>query len=72
MQRERSDVLVHRGAHARGVASDTVHMTATSSPPDIGEVAPDFELRDANGTNFHLADACAKQPLVVVFYRGHW
>jgi peroxiredoxin len=47
-------------------------MTATPSAPDIGEAAPDFELRDANGTNFHLADACTQHPLVVVFYRGHW
>jgi hypothetical protein len=41
-------------------------------PPEIGQVAPDFTLNDAAGGSFHLADACREQPLVLVFYRGHW
>lgn len=52
--------------------SDTGRMTATPSAPNVGDVAPDFTLPDANETSFHLAEACAKQPLVLVFYRGHW
>ena len=40
--------------------------------PNIGEAAPDYTLPDAHGETFHLADACAQRPFVLVFYRGHW
>jgi peroxiredoxin len=41
-------------------------------PPEIGAVAPDFTLSDADGVPRRLADLCAERPLVLVFYRGHW
>jgi peroxiredoxin len=41
-------------------------------PPALGESAPDFTLPDAAGASRRLADLCAEQPLVLVFYRGHW
>jgi peroxiredoxin len=46
-------------------------MTPTT-PPNLGETAPDFTLPDAAGAPFHLAERCAERPLVLVFYRGHW
>jgi len=33
--------------------------------------APDFTLEGTTG-RFHLADALAKGPVLLVFYRGHW
>ncbi len=45
---------------------------ATPLPPDVSTVAPDFTLPDTTGTARRLSDLCAEQPLVLVFYRGHW
>lgn len=41
-------------------------------PPNIGDVAPDFTLPDANEARRHLAELCSERPIVLVFYRGHW
>jgi peroxiredoxin Q/BCP len=41
-------------------------------PPEVSAVAPDFTLPDQDGTARRLADLCADEPLVLVFYRGHW
>ena len=41
-------------------------------PPEMGAVAPDFTLGDANGVTRRLSELCAEKPLVLVFYRGHW
>jgi hypothetical protein len=54
--------------HAVGEVARVVNIT----PPNITEVAPDFTLPDATDTPRRLADLCAAQPLVLVFYRGHW
>ena len=36
--------------------------------PKVGEVAPDFELRDANGQNpVHLSDFRQKKPVALIF-----
>ena len=40
-------------------------------PPAIGERAPDFTLRDQNGTRVSLAAQKGKK-VVLVFYRGYW
>src|SRR4051812_28482200 len=37
-----------------------------------GDKAPNFELPDAHGRNFILAERLAQGPAVVVFYRGRW
>jgi peroxiredoxin len=42
------------------------------APPNVTDVAPDFTLADATGSPRRLADLCAAQPLLMVFYRGHW
>jgi thioredoxin-dependent peroxiredoxin len=38
--------------------------------PVIGSIAPDFKLATADGQEFHLAEACRKKPVVLVFYPG--
>lgn len=38
----------------------------------VGDVAPDFELKDADGESFKLYDALNDGDVVVVFYRGAW
>lgn len=43
-----------------------------ATPPQPGEIAPDFELPDSTGAPQRLSDLCAESPVVVVFFRGHW
>jgi peroxiredoxin len=43
-----------------------------STPVGIGDFAPDFTLEDQNKNKVALADARAKSPVVLVFYRGYW
>ncbi|MFM8316307.1 MAG: redoxin domain-containing protein [Deltaproteobacteria bacterium] len=38
--------------------------------PVIGSMAPDFKLVKADGTQFHLAEACKQRPVVLIFYPG--
>ena len=38
----------------------------------VGDVAPDFRLRDIHGDNVALLDLLAKGPVVLGFYRGRW
>lgn len=42
------------------------------APPQPGETAPDFELPDSMGTPHRLSEFCASNPVVLLFYRGHW
>jgi peroxiredoxin len=39
---------------------------------NVGEVAPDFTLPDANGKPVHLAELLKNGPVVLTFYRGAW
>ena len=43
-----------------------------STPIGVGDIAPDFTLEDQNKNRVALADARAKSPVVLVFYRGYW
>ena len=38
-----------------------------TATPKVGELAPAFELADANGTRVKLADAVARGPVVLVW-----
>jgi peroxiredoxin len=38
----------------------------------VGDTAPVFTAKDQDGNSFSLADALAKGPVVVIFYRGQW
>ena len=40
--------------------------------PDIGQLAPDFELVDSAGAPRTLSALVANGPRVLIFYRGHW
>lgn len=37
-----------------------------------GQTAPEFTLRDWQGTLFDAAEILARGPLVLTFYRGSW
>jgi peroxiredoxin len=45
-------------------------MATRSRTASIGDAAPDFTLTDQRGTEFHLAEAIARGPTVLVFLRG--
>jgi AhpC/TSA family len=38
----------------------------------VGEKAPDFSLKDAEGAEVSLSGLLERGPLVLSFYRGHW
>lgn len=44
---------------------------AAPRPPAVGERAPDFALRDQNGTRVRLSAEEGRKS-VLVFYRGFW
>lgn len=43
-------------------------MTTPSRPLQVGDVAPDFTLRDQNGADVTLGELTAEKNVVVVFY----
>ena len=65
-------------ALAAGVMLACGHASAPAPAPDpwedfarvaptVGEVAPDFALRDLDGATVRLSDATARGPVVLVF-----
>jgi cytochrome oxidase Cu insertion factor (SCO1/SenC/PrrC family) len=51
-------------------------LTAADSPSDldrvtVGKAAPDFRLPDGDNKEHSLAERRG-EPVIVVFYRGHW
>ena len=41
--------------------------------PDIGEVAPDFEVLKSSSETYHLQQALGTgRNVLLFFYRGHW
>jgi peroxiredoxin len=45
-------------------------VSVHSRTATVGQPAPDFTLTDQDGGAFHLADATAEGPVVLVFLRG--
>ena len=45
-------------------------MPVRSRTATVGRRAPDFTLADQDGNEFHLTDAVAEGPVVLVFLRG--
>jgi peroxiredoxin len=41
-------------------------------PLEVGSEAPNFRGETQDGDWFHLQSALKQQPVVLVFYRGHW
>jgi peroxiredoxin len=50
----------------------TVTTEHTAHTPEVGEIAPDFEISDTTGARRRLSELVAQRPLVLIFYRGHW
>ncbi len=51
--------------------AETVKIERSKTEPlKVGEVAPDFTLLDQNGKKVTLSEA--KNPVLLVFYRGYW
>jgi hypothetical protein len=55
------------------------HAGRREAPPgidaraiEVGARAPPLELPTADGARWSLAEALARGPAVLVFYRGHW
>jgi hypothetical protein len=38
----------------------------------VGDIAPDFSLKNFNGAEVALSDLIDRGPVVLVFYRGRW
>ena len=49
-----------------GVAAEAARAVAT------GDTAPDFTLEDQTGRKLTLSAERGKQPVVLIFFRGHW
>lgn len=43
-----------------------------SSAIQVGDIAPNFSLRDQNNQTVNLSSARGNTPVVLVFYRGYW
>lgn len=59
------------------------HIPGASGAPQIGQKAPDFELKDTNGQKVSLAQLLTEpvdaarsgtrpKALLLIFYRGYW
>lgn len=46
--------------------------TKREAPVGKGDIAPDFTLEDQDGRAVTLSAEWKKQPVVLIFYRGHW
>lgn len=38
----------------------------------VGDMAPDFSIKDQDGKNINLKQALQKGPVIMLFYRGQW
>jgi len=57
------------------LAVSSAFLVAEEKPPThlkTGDPIPDVVLRDADGGEFKLREHIAKQPVVLIFYRGGW
>jgi len=45
---------------------------SAGNTPQPGQLAPDFKLPDSTGAPHRLSELAAAEPLVLLFYRGHW
>lgn len=43
-----------------------------TAPVAVGEMPPDFTLKDQDGRAAQLSASRGERPVVAVFYRGHW
>jgi hypothetical protein len=66
-QAPKKDVeIMHRATadlEKSGILEETVQ---------VGDEAPDFSLKNADGKEFSLKELLSEGPLVLSFYRGKW
>lgn len=60
------------GAHEPGWYALAVGRDPQGTVPGVGECAPDFSARDADGAEQRLSELATRPNTVLVFYRGHW
>jgi len=53
-------------------ASESLAQSISNPGIQVGEKAPNFNLKNAFGKEVNLEDALKKGPVVLVFYRGAW
>jgi peroxiredoxin len=58
-------------AYDEGIKA-VVTAKVVESAKKVGDVAPDFTLRDAKGNEVTLSDELKKGPVVLTWYRGGW
>ena len=59
---------------AAGLAATTGSAQDTDTPTvNVGDPAPDFELKDAHGASYRLSELLERGPVVLEFFRsGGW
>ena len=59
---------------AAGLAATTAAAQDTDTPTvNVGDPAPDFELKDAHGASYRLSELLKRGPVVLEFFRsGGW
>lgn len=62
------------GALALGLAASVSSAQDTGAETvQVGDPAPDFELRDAHGASYRLSELVERGPVVLEFFRsGGW
>lgn len=58
--------IMHRATH------DLEQSGILYSTVKVGDQAPDFSLKNADGQEFSLKNLLSKGPVVLAFYRGKW
>ena len=43
-------------------------MSATANPPMVGDLAPDFSAKGADGDEYRLGDLCQHSHVLLLFY----
>jgi cytochrome oxidase Cu insertion factor (SCO1/SenC/PrrC family) len=66
-------LIIATSAFAQLGPKDGVGLIATElDRVKVGQPAPDFTLKDADGKAITLSDLRGKKSVVLVFYRGYW
>jgi hypothetical protein len=55
-----------------GATADLEKSGILDSTVKVGDQAPDFSLKNADGQDFSLKDLLSRGPVVLSFYRGKW
>jgi peroxiredoxin len=44
------------------------HVSAPAQPPQVGDVAPDFKAKGADGDEYRLSDLYQHSHILLIFY----